>query len=191
MAQWALERGELAGRGTRNLPGSRALFLPLPRTERPVGVLAWFGEAPGAPPDPDRQTLLATLGAQISLALERARLAEERAEARIRAEHEHLRSTLLSTLSHDLRTPLGTITGATTTLLDPGPEASPEDQRWLLATIHQEALRLQKLVNNLLDLTRLETGGGARRQGVDPRGGGRGLRPQSAGGSFGGPPPSS
>ena len=158
MAQWALERGEPAGRGTPNLPGSRALFLPLPRTERAVGVLAWFGEAPGATPDPDRQTLLATLGAQISLALERARLAEERAEARFRAEHEHLRSTLLSTLSHDLRTPLGTITGATTTLLDPGPEASPEDQRWLLTTIHQEAVRLQKLVNNLLDLTRLETG---------------------------------
>ena len=158
VAQWALEHGEPTGRGTRNLPGSRALFLPLPQTEHPVGVLAWFGEAAGGGLDPDRLTLLSTLGSQISLALERARLAEERTEARIRAEHEHLRSTLLSTLSHDLRTPLGTITGATTTLLEPGPEASPEDQRWLLATIHQEAGRLQRLVNNLLDLTRLETG---------------------------------
>jgi len=158
VAQWALERQEPSGRATRILPGSRALFLPLPGAERPVGVLAWFGEEARTPEDSDRVSLLSTLAAQISLALERARLAEERTEARIRAEHEHLRSTLLSSVSHDLRTPLGTITGATTTLLDPGPGASPEDQRMLLNTIHQESCRLQRLVNNLLDLTRLESG---------------------------------
>jgi two-component system sensor histidine kinase KdpD len=156
VAQWALKQGEATGRGTPNLPGARALFLPLPRTEHPVGVLAWFGEALAS--DSERRGLLEALAAQISLALERARLAEERAEARLEARHEHLRSTLLGTLSHDLRTPLGTITGATSTLLEPGPEASPEDQRLLLLTIHQEAGRLQKLVNNLLDLTRLESG---------------------------------
>jgi two-component system sensor histidine kinase KdpD len=158
VAQWAMEHGEPSGRGTRTLPGGRALFLPLPGTERPVGVLAWFGDDGGASSDSDRRSLLSSLASQTSLALERARLAEERAEARIRAEHEHLRSTLLSSVSHDLRTPLGTITGATTALLEPGPEASPEDQRMLLTTIHQESCRLQRLVNNLLDLTRLESG---------------------------------
>jgi two-component system sensor histidine kinase KdpD len=127
-------------------------------TEHAVGVLAWFGEASGTFLDSDQLSLFSTLASHISLALERARLAEERTEARIRAEHEHLRSTLLSSVSHDLRTPLATITGATTTLLEPGPDAAPEDQRLLLTTIHQESCRLQRLVNNLLDLTRLESG---------------------------------
>jgi two-component system sensor histidine kinase KdpD len=158
VAQWTLEHGEPSGRGTGTLPGSRALFLPMTGTEHPVGVFALFEAGPIAAVDSDRRSLLAALAAQISLALERAHLAEERTEARIRAEHEHLRSTLLSSVSHDLRTPLGTITGATTTLLDPGPSASPEDQRMLLMTIHQESCRLQRLVNNLLDLTRLESG---------------------------------
>jgi two-component system sensor histidine kinase KdpD len=121
-----------------------------------VGVLALF-------PEPAvlagmRRDLLAAMAAQLSLALERARLAGERAEARIKARQESLRSILLSTISHDLRTPLGTITGASSTLLDPGPEATAEDQRMLLQSIHQESRRLEKLVNNLLDLTRLETG---------------------------------
>ena len=156
VAQWAMEHGEPSGKSTGILPGGRALFLPLPGVERPVGVLAWFGVEPGT--DSDRRSLLSTLASQVSLALERARLEEERTEARIQAEHEHLRSTLLSSVSHDLRTPLGTITGATTTLLDPGPEATPEDQRMLLTTIHHESCRLQRLVNNLLDLTRLESG---------------------------------
>jgi two-component system, OmpR family, sensor histidine kinase KdpD len=158
VAQWAMERGAPSGRGTQNLPGSRALFLPMQGMERPVGIFAWFGDDAGTTVDSDRRSLLVASATQVSLALERARLAEERTEARIRAEHEHLRSTLLSSVSHDLRTPLGTITGATTTLLDPGPEASPDDQRTLLTTIHQEAVRLQRLVNNLLDLTRLESG---------------------------------
>jgi two-component system sensor histidine kinase KdpD len=123
-----------------------------------VGVLALF-QAPGASPGgAGPQGLTLALAAQISLALERARLAEERAEARLRADHEQLRSTLLSSVSHDLRTPLGTITGATTSLLDPGPEAAPGDQRMLLQTIHQESCRLERLVNNLLELTKLESG---------------------------------
>ena len=146
-----------AGRGSANLPGARGLFLPLAGSEAPVGVLALFQE-PGTAAGAIDQGLPLALAAQISLALERARLAEERAEARLRADHEQLRSTLLSSVSHDLRTPLGTITGATTALLDPGPEAAPGDQRMLLLTIHQESRRLERLVNNLLELTKLESG---------------------------------
>jgi len=156
VAQWALESGAPAGRGTQVLPGARGLFLPLVGTEGPVGVLALFQDP--ARPAVGPQGLTLALAAQISLALERARLAEERAEARMRADHEQLRSTLLSSVSHDLRTPLGTITGATTSLLDPGPEAAPGDQRMLLQTIHQESCRLERLVDNLLELTKLESG---------------------------------
>ena len=158
MAQWALDQGEPAGRGTASLPGARGLFLPLAGAEAPVGVLALFFESGQEPEGQDPHGLALALAAQISLALERARLAEERAEARLRADHEQLRSTLLSSVSHDLRTPLGTITGATTSLLDPGPEADPGDQRMLLLTIHQESCRLERLVNNLLELTKLESG---------------------------------
>lgn len=194
VAQWALDQATPAGRGTRHLPGSRGLFLPMVGAETPVGVLAlfhdftlapdsmWGFQVPGVPRAPApldgepregsaqavppfrpgdaeaRLDLPLALAAQLSLALERARLADERAEARLRAEQEQLRSTLLSSVSHDLRTPLGTITGATTALLDPGPEAAPGDQRMLLLTIHQESCRLERLVNNLLELTRLESG---------------------------------
>jgi two-component system sensor histidine kinase KdpD len=155
VAQWALDHRLPAGRGTGVLPGARGLFLPMAGSEVPVGVLALFQD-PGRAPDP--KGLAMALAAQISLALERARLAEERAEARLRADHEQLRSTLLSSVSHDLRTPLGAITGAATTLLDPGPQADPGDQRMLLLTIHQESCRLERLVNNLLELTKLESG---------------------------------
>jgi two-component system sensor histidine kinase KdpD len=157
VAQWAMEHGEPAGKGTAALPGARALFLPLAGGGVPAGVLALFQD-PGPGGAAGGITLPLALAAQVSLALERARLAEERAEARLRVDHEQLRSTLLSSVSHDLRTPLGTITGATTSLLDPGPEADPADQRMLLQTIHQESCRLQRLVDNLLELTKLESG---------------------------------
>lgn len=152
VAQWALANREASGAGTPNLPGARALFLPMGSPRHAEGVLAVF------PPTAAARDLLEGMAAQVSLALGRARLVSERAEARIRADQEHLRSILLSTISHDLRTPLGTITGASSTLLDPGPEATAEDRRMLLATIHQESRRLEKLVDNLLDLTRLESG---------------------------------
>jgi two-component system sensor histidine kinase KdpD len=155
VAQWVLDNGVPAGRGTGALPGARGLFLPMMGSEGPVGVLVLFQE-PGKARDPSGLDM--ALAAQLSLALERARLAEERAEARLRADHEQLRNTLLSSVSHDLRTPLGAITGATTSLLDPGPEAAPGDQRMLLLTIHQESCRLERLVNNLLELTKLESG---------------------------------
>ena len=103
--------------------------------------------------------VVANLAERVRLqAREQARLAEERTEARIRADHEQMRSTLLSSVSHDLRTPLGTIAGATSTLLDPGPDTTPEMRHSLLLGIHQEASRLERLVNNLLDLTKLESG---------------------------------
>ena len=158
MARTALVQGVPVGQGMARHPESPWLMLPLPGAERAMGVLALLPAQRRPSPGAQALGLLVPLASQISLALERASMAEERTEARIRAEHEQLRSTLLSSISHDLRTPLGTITGATTTLLDPGPEAGPGDQKVLLNTIHQESRRLLRMVNNLLDITRLESG---------------------------------
>ena len=157
LARAAMDLGVPMGQGTESLPRSRCLILPMPGTEKAVGVLAL--QAPDGTGLPsDQLSLLVPLASQVSLALERASIAEERTQARIRAEHEQLRSTLLSSISHDLRTPLGSITGATTTLLDPGPAAAPGDQKVLLHTIDHESRRLLRMVNNLLDITKLESG---------------------------------
>jgi two-component system sensor histidine kinase KdpD len=158
LARKALELGVPVGQGTETDPHAQWFMLPLAGLERTVGVLAVQPRPEAVSLPPDRMSLLVPLASQVSLALERASIAEERTQARIRAEHEQLRATLLSSLSHDLRTPLGSITGATTTLLDPGPEASPEDQKVLLNTIHHESRRLLRMVNNLLDITKLESG---------------------------------
>ncbi len=158
LARQALDLGVAVGQGTETSPHARWFMLPLSGLERTVGVLAVQPRPEAVSLPPDRMSLLVPLASQVSLALERASIAEERTQARIRAEHEQLRATLLSSLSHDLRTPLGSITGATTTLLDPGPAAAPEDQKVLLNTIHHESRRLLRMVNNLLDITKLESG---------------------------------
>jgi two-component system sensor histidine kinase KdpD len=96
--------------------------------------------------------------AQTALALERARLAEETSKARREIEAEQLRSTLLSSVSHDLRTPLAVITGSTSTLLQAGPNVSEATRHELLGTVLEEAEHLNRLIRNLLDMTRLESG---------------------------------
>jgi two-component system sensor histidine kinase KdpD len=165
LARAAMDLGVPMGQGTESYPQGRCLILPMPGTEKAVGVLVLPApEAGGLPAD--QFSLLVPLASQVSLALERASIAEERTQARIRAEHEQLRSTLLSSISHDLRTPLGSITGATSTLLDPGPEAAPGDQKVLLNTIHHESRRLLRMVNNLLDITKLESGVQVRKEWV-------------------------
>lgn len=123
-----------------------------------LGLLVLTDARAEGPTSLDRDRMIPAFATQIAGALERAQLAEERTEARIKADHERLRNTLLSSISHDLRTPLSTIAGAATTLMDPGPEIGPGGQRVLVQSIHQEAWRLQRLVSNVLELTRLESG---------------------------------
>jgi two-component system sensor histidine kinase KdpD len=113
---------------------------------------------PDTPLRPEEQQLLETFAGVIGSALERAKLAEEARRASLRAETEQLRNALLSSVSHDLRTPLAVVTGATSALLA---EHAPKDEasrRILLETAHREALRLNQLVSNLLDMARLEAG---------------------------------
>ena len=157
VAQWALEHGQKAGLGTDTLPGASATYVPLAGTRTRLGVL---GVRPGdalLPLAPDQVDLLEALAQQAASGLERVRLAGEAEQARLTMEAERLRSTLLSSVSHDLRTPLATITGAASTLLQPG-ALTEEGRRELTGAIYEEAERLNRLVTNLLDMTRLESG---------------------------------
>ncbi len=159
VSRWVLEHNQPAGRGTATLPGARALYLPLTASQGPIGVLGIRPGDPHALETPEQLHQVETFANQTALALERGLLAEEAHGAQMRIETEKLRSSLLSSVSHDLRTPLSAITGAASALLQSGPPLSASDQRELVEAIREEADRLGRLVQNLLDMTRLESGG--------------------------------
>lgn len=159
VAQWAFDHDQMAGAGTNTLPGARAVYLPLPASRGTTGVLGVCPAEPGRLSDPEQLRLLESFANQIALALERAALAEEAQQAWMKVETELLRNTLLSSVSHDLRTPLAAITGAASTLLELRPPAPAESQRELIETIYDESERMDRVINNLLDMTRLEAGG--------------------------------
>ena len=158
VSQWAYEHGQPAGMGTDNLPGAQMLFIPLLASRGIVGVLGMRLGDPHLFDAPDQWHLLETFANQIALAAERGLLAEEAQAAQVSVESERLRNTLLSSVSHDLRTPLAAITGGTSTLLDPTARLDESGRRELLQTMHEEADRLDRLVHNLLEMTRLESG---------------------------------
>ncbi len=138
-------------------PARPAVYVPLQGSQATVGVLGVRPADSLLPLGPEQVDLLDTLARQAASGLERVRLGREAEEARLAAETERLRSTLLSSVSHDLRTPLATITGAASTLLQPG-TLGAEAERELKEAIYEEADRLNRLVTNLLDMTRLESG---------------------------------
>lgn len=151
-----------AGRGSDTLPGARRLFLPLATARGPVGVLG-VDAGPDTPAEqplsgPGQRRLLDALTDQIAVATERIRLAEDVIQAERHAETERLRSALLTSLSHDLRTPLASILGAATALETYGMNLPSGQRAGLLRTIRDEAERLGQFVANLLDMTRLEAG---------------------------------
>ena len=157
VAQWAFDHARPAGLGTSTLPGARATHLPLQGAEGTLGVLCLVPEGRPAWEEANPRQLLDAFAIQIGLALERALLGERSAEDRQRAEAERLRNALLSSVSHDLRTPLGVITGAVSAALET-PDLPEATRRDLLASAQEEAQRLHRLVSNLLDITRLESG---------------------------------
>jgi two-component system sensor histidine kinase KdpD len=161
VAQWAHDHGQLAGIGTDNLPGAQMLFVPLRASRGVVGVLAIRPSQPGALDGPEPRHLLETFANQIALAIERGLLAEEAQGAQLRIEAEQLRGSLLSSVSHDLRTPLTAIAGAASTLVASGDTLDAATRRDLAEAIYEEADRLNRLVSNLLDMTRLESGAAA------------------------------
>jgi two-component system sensor histidine kinase KdpD len=158
VAQWVFEHRELAGRGTATLPGAAALHVPLLGSRGAVGVLGVKPADAHAFDSPEQLHLLETFANQTALAIERGALAEEAQASQVRMETERLRNSLLSSVSHDLRTPLATITGAATTILESGARLDQRTQQELLESIRDEADRLNRLVQNLLEMTRLESG---------------------------------
>lgn len=147
-----------AGRGTEQCSEAAATYLPLAAADRRVGVVGVVPLLPSRLQDPDSRELLDALCRQTALALQHVRLAEEAQAAEIRARSEELRSSLLSSVSHDLRTPLAAVTGAASTLLTQGDALAATTRRDLHQAIYEEATRLGRLVANLLDMTRLESG---------------------------------
>ena len=157
VASWVYDRGQLAGAGTDTLPSAQALYLPLVSPEGTVGVLAVRPTDVERLLTTDQRQLLETFASQIALALARDRFAEEAQHALAQIEAEKLRSALLSTVSHDLRTPLATIAGASSSLLT-AKGLDAETRAELLHIIYDEAERLSRLVENLLSMTRIEAG---------------------------------
>jgi two-component system sensor histidine kinase KdpD len=153
VAQWVMDNLQPAGMGTPTLPGAHGLYLPLPGRPDALGVLALHPADGARLSRPDVRPLLETFANQIALALERVRAGEQAESARIAAEGEEFRNTLLASVSHDLRTPLTVMTGAATTLLQPGLDDAT--RRELLSAIAEEGARLNRLVTNLLDMSRL------------------------------------
>jgi two-component system sensor histidine kinase KdpD len=158
VSRWVYEHRHAAGLGTTTLPGARALYVPLLAPRGPVGVLGVRPLSTHEFDAPERLHELETFANQTALAIERARLAEEAQGAQVQAEAERLRNSLLTSVSHDLRTPLTTISGAVGTVLDSGPRLADEARRELLDSAREEAEQLNRLVGNLLEMTRIESG---------------------------------
>lgn len=156
VAKWALERVELAGYGTETLPGAKSICAPLRVGASALGILQLQPREQWAL-GVEQRSFLDVFCRQVAAALERVRLTQEARLAAIRAKAEEMRSSLLSAVSHDLRTPLASITGAATALRDDG-NLSSVTRIDLIGSICDEAERLERLVANLLDMTRLESG---------------------------------
>ena len=156
-ARWAWEKGEPAGHGTGTLPQARWTFRPLQGVRDRAGVAGI--EAAALSPGSDEEKLALALLDQGAVAVERADLAGQAVETETLRRTDRFRGALMNSVSHDLRTPLSTVLGASTTLIDLGDKLKPEVRADLLLSIREEAERLSRYVGDLLDMTRLEGGG--------------------------------
>ncbi|MFY9992533.1 MAG: DUF4118 domain-containing protein, partial [Rhodoplanes sp.] len=157
-AKWAWEHDRIAGRGSDTLPGAKRLFLPMRTGRGAIGVIGIDSDKQGPLLTPDERRLLDALIDQSALAIERVHLVEDMERVKLTAETDHLRSALLTSISHDLKTPLAAVFGAAGTLRDLANALSEAQKADLLATIIDESDRLNRFIANLLDMTRLESG---------------------------------
>jgi len=157
-AQWCFEKNQAAGRGADTLPGAKRLFTPMRTGRGPIGVIGIDSDRDGVLLRPEESRLLDSLSDQAALAIERVYLARDIAKARLAAETDRLRQALLTSISHDLRTPLASIIGSASSLVSHSAELDPQVRMTLLRTIQEEAERLNRFIGNLLDMTRLESG---------------------------------
>ncbi len=158
VAQWVFDRGEPAGLGTETLPAAQAHYLPLTGSQGRIGVLSLLPANFRRLFIPEQQRLLETFASQIALALERARLGAAAHASELATESERLRNALLASISHDLRTPLASIVGASSSLLERGGQVAEADRAELLRAINEEAQRMAGLIDNVLDMARIQAG---------------------------------
>ena len=166
-AKWCWEKNHVAGRGSDTLPGAKRLFMPMNTGRGAVGVIGIDSDEPGPILTPDQHRLLDALADQAALAIERVKLVEDVESARLIAETDRLRAALLTSISHDLRTPLASILGSATSLVTQGDALDASTRVDLIRNIQDEAERLNRFIGNLLDMTRLESGPLALRTGPD------------------------
>jgi two-component system sensor histidine kinase KdpD len=158
VAKWVFRHGHLAGAGTETLPEVKGLYLPLIASQNVIGVLRLETNQPGRLLDADSLRLLEALGTQAALAIERENLSHQAQKARSQIEAEQMRNALLSSVSHDLRTPLTVIAGSASSLLEGEKHLDAGIKHELAQTIYEEAKRLDRLVHNLLEMSRLQSG---------------------------------
>ena len=157
-ANWAWSNDRPAGRGSDTLPGAKRLFLPMRTGRGPIGVIGIDNDRTGPLLTPDQRRLLDALVDQGALAIERVLLVEDVDRVKRTVESERLRSALLTSISHDLKTPLASVLGAASTMRDLAGALSDTEKRDLLATVIDESERLNRFIANLLDMTKLESG---------------------------------
>jgi two-component system sensor histidine kinase KdpD len=158
VAIWAFEHGQPAGRDTDTLPAANVRYLPLKTSRGVVGVLGVQPHETTKHLTGEQRRLMEAFANQAAVAIERAQLAERAQQAQVLQATERLQAALLNSISHDLRTPLVSITGTLSTLQDDEALLDRETRRNLIDTARGEAERLNRLVGNLLDMTRLEAG---------------------------------
>jgi two-component system sensor histidine kinase KdpD len=158
VAQWVFDHNEMAGQGTTTLPGTKAVYFPIDDGSAVLGVLALEPVNLRRVFLPEQQKLLATFLRLIAQALTRLRFADQAKTVALQIETEGLRNSLLSSISHDLRTPLATIVGSASTLAEDDGSLKAEGRIELSRAIYDEARRMSNLVNNILDMARLDAG---------------------------------
>ncbi|NVN87815.1 MAG: sensor histidine kinase KdpD [Rhodopseudomonas sp.] len=156
-ANWAWDNDRAAGRGSDTLPGAKRLFLPMRTGRGPIGVIGIDDDRTGPLLTPDQRRLLDALMDQGALAIERVQLVEDIDRVKRNLESDRLRSALLNSISHDLKTPLASVLGAASAMRDLS-GLSDAEKSDLLTTIIEESERLNRFIANLLDMTKLEAG---------------------------------
>jgi two-component system, OmpR family, sensor histidine kinase KdpD len=159
VAEWVSEHNQIAGARTDTLPNATALFVPLVGSQQTVGAIGVKPNDFAQLLDPEQRLLLETCASLIALAIERDQSILDAQAAQVQVGTELLRNSLLSSVSHDLRTPLTTMAGSASSLIDAESNLSESARRELVQSIIDESHRLARLVENLLDITRLESGG--------------------------------
>ncbi|WP_315834170.1 sensor histidine kinase KdpD [Bradyrhizobium prioriisuperbiae] len=157
-ANWAWSNDRPAGRGSDTLPGAKRLFLPIRTGRGPIGVVGIDDDRSGPILTPDQRRLLDALMDQAALAIERVHLVEDVDRAKRTVETDRLRSALLTSISHDLKTPLSSVLGSASALRDFSTKLNDSEKADLLGTIIDESERLNRFIANLLDMTKLESG---------------------------------